>query len=82
MTDIRPTADIRLLGKMLGPEGKPLSRNTIKRRMARDPDFPKPFHDGYRLQWFVDEAVAYQDSRLRRQDGGEHGEAVAAPGTA
>jgi hypothetical protein len=67
MTDIRPTADIRLLGKMLGPEGKPLSRNTIKRRMAKDPDFPRPFHDGYRLQWFVDEAVAYKESRPRRQ---------------
>ena len=67
MKKFRPTIGIRTLGTLLGVEGKPVSRNAIKRRMAVDPDFPRPFHDGYRLHWFEDEALAYQESRPRRQ---------------
>ena len=67
MNDIRPTADTKGAGKILGPEGKPWSRNTIKRKGESDPTFPKPLHDGYRLQWFIDELVTWKESQPRRQ---------------
>ena len=64
---IRHTVDIHGAGAILGPEGKPWSRNTMKRRMAADPNFPKPVDDGWRLQWFIDELQAYKERWPRRQ---------------
>jgi len=76
---IRPTVDIHGLGAILGPEGKPWSRNTVKRRMAADPNFPKPVDDGWRLQWFVDEAQAYKEGWPRRQSVAEGNGGAASP---
>ena len=67
MTEFRPTVDIHGAGEALGPKGKPYSRNTVKRRMAADPSFPRPFDDGGRLQWFLDELLAWKETRPRRQ---------------
>ena len=67
MTEFRPTVDIHGAGEALGPQGKPYSRNTVKRRMAADPSFPRPFDDGGRLQWFLDELLAWKETRPRRQ---------------
>ena len=67
MKNFRLTIDIKTLGRLLGVVGKPMSRNAIKRRMETDPDFPQPFDDGYRLQFYEDEAVANKESRPRRQ---------------
>jgi predicted DNA-binding transcriptional regulator AlpA len=66
MIEIRPTVDIHGAGEALGPQGKAWSRNTIKRRMAADSSFPRPFDDGGRLQWFLDELLAWKESRPRR----------------
>ncbi len=41
-----------------------MSRNTIKRRMARDPTFPQPLDDGYRLLWYVDELLEWKERWL------------------
>jgi hypothetical protein len=67
MTEFRPTVDIHGAGEALGPQGKPWSRNTVKRRMMADPSFPCPFDDGGRLQWFLDELLGWKESRPRRQ---------------
>ena len=64
---VRITIDIHALGTLLGPDGKPWSRNTIRRRMAADKKFPKPIYDGYREQWYEDEARAYKAAWPRRQ---------------
>ena len=78
MNDFRRTIDIKTLGTLLGVVGKPMSRNAIKRRMETDPDFPQPFDDGYRLQFYEDESVAYKESRPRRQYVADGPEAAAA----
>ena len=67
MPEIRTTVDIRGAGEALGPKGKPWSRNTIKRRMVADPTFPRPFDDGWRLQFFLDELLAWKETRPRRE---------------
>jgi hypothetical protein len=74
---VRATVDIHGLGALLGPDGKPWSRNTVRRRMAADKNFPKPIYDGYREQWYVDEALAYKATWPRRQhyEGSEAGAA-------
>ena len=60
----RPTVYTRGAREFLGPEGKPWGLNTLKRRMARDPTFPKPLDDGYRLLWYVDELLEWKERWL------------------
>ena len=67
MSEHRTRVDIHGAGAILGPEGKPRARSTIYRDMENIPDFPRPFYDGYRLQWFADELYDYIVSRPRRQ---------------
>jgi hypothetical protein len=67
MIEHRVRVDIHGAGAILGPEGKPRARSTIYRDMEKNPDFPRPFSDGYRLQWFADELYDYIASRPRRQ---------------
>jgi hypothetical protein len=76
MKDNRATVDLDGARALLGPEGKPWGRNTVKRRAAKHPDFPKPMHDGYRLLWFVDELLEWKqrwlESLPRRQYTADH----------
>ena len=64
---MRETVGIKEAGKILGPRERPWSVNTIKRRMAKDPTFPKPWHDGFRLQWWVDELINWKETQPRAQ---------------
>ena len=69
MSKPRPRIDLTAFRTLLGPDGHPAARSTVYRRMATDPDCPKPFHDGYRLQFFLDESIEYVESRPRREYG-------------
>jgi len=79
MSEDRTRVDIHAAGVILGPKDKPTSRSTIYRRLGTDKTFPRPFFDGYRLQWFEDELRDYVARLSRRQYRGNQGEAAAAP---
>jgi hypothetical protein len=51
----------------LGTAGKPLSKASLERRLALEPDFPKPFLVGRDRRWFADEVREWILSRTRRQ---------------
>ncbi len=79
MTDTRTRVDINRVRKEVGPDGKPVSRSTIYRKLDNDPTFPRPIDDGYRLQWYLDEVCTWIASRPRRQYRGNHGDGVRLP---
>ena len=79
MIDTRTRVDINRVRQEVGPDGMPVSRSTIYRKLDNDPTFPRPLDDGYRLQWYLDEVREWISSRPRRQYRGNHGEAAAAP---
>ena len=66
MVEPRPRINMSGFRKILGVEGRPVSRATVYRRMD-DPNCPKPLDGPGQLEWFRDEAVLYVNNRRRRQ---------------
>ena len=66
---VEPRSRIGMNGfrRLLGVEGRPVSRSTVYRRIEGDPNCPKPLGGPGQLEWFWDEAVQYVENRPRRQ---------------
>ncbi len=67
MIEPRPRINMNGFRRLLGVEGRPVSRSTVYRRMEDDPNCPKPLGGHGQLEWFQDEAVSYVEDRPRRQ---------------